>query len=167
MPLSTSSPSTEEDFLLKQGMNKGTMALIDEPRAAAIYEAMGPAVETSGGSAANTIVGLASLGTRSAFIGKVKDDVLGRAFAHDIRSAGVDVYHSSGSDGPSTARCYVLVTPDGERTMNTYLGAAQNLQPADIDADFGAGKRRRLSRRLFVGSEGGQGRVRQSRQDRA
>src|SRR5271156_5135852 len=80
---------TEEDFLLKQGMRKGTMALIDEPRAQAIYDAMGPAIETSGGSAANTIVGLASLGSRSAFLGRVKDDALGRAFSHDIRAAGV------------------------------------------------------------------------------
>jgi sugar/nucleoside kinase (ribokinase family) len=126
---------TEEDFLLKQGMNKGGMALIDEPRAAAIYEAMGPAVETSGGSGANTIVGLASLGARTAFIGKVKDDLLGRAFAHDIHAAGVAFTTPPASSGPSTARCYVLVTPDGERTMNTYLGAAQNLSPADIDAD--------------------------------
>jgi sugar/nucleoside kinase (ribokinase family) len=127
---------TEEDFLLKQGMNKGTMALIDEPRAAAIYEAMGPAIETSGGSAANTIVGVASLGARAAFIGKVKEDILGRAFAHDIRAAGVTFTTSPAPDGPSTARCYVLVTPDGERTMNTYLGAAQNLHPADIDPDM-------------------------------
>ena len=80
---------TEDDFLVKQGMNKGAMALIDEARAQAIYDAMGPAVEISGGSAANTIVGLASLGTRAAFVGKVKDDVLGRAFTHDIRAAGV------------------------------------------------------------------------------
>src|SRR5215472_11494223 len=80
---------TEEDFLLKQGMTKGAMALIDEPRAESIYDAMGPAVETSGGSAANTIVGLASLGARGAFVGKVKDDELGRVFAHDIRAAGV------------------------------------------------------------------------------
>jgi len=132
---------TEEDFLLKQGMNKGTMALIDEPRAAAIYEAMGPAVETSGGSGANTIVGLASLGARTAFIGKVKDDPLGRAFAHDIRAAGVAFTTPSASDGPSTACCYVLVTPDGERTMNTYLGAAQDLHPADIDEDMIASSR--------------------------
>ena len=127
---------TEEDFLLKQGMHKGTMALIDEPRAQAIYEAMGPALEMSGGSAANTIVGLASLGARSAFIGKIKDDVLGRAFAHDIRAAGVAFATPPAADGPSTARCYVLVTPDGERTMNTFLGAAQDLHPADIDADM-------------------------------
>ena len=127
---------TEEDFLLKQGMHKGTMALIDEARAQAIYDAMGPAIETSGGSAANTIVGLASLGSRSAFIGKVKDDELGRTFAHDIRAAGASYTTPPAAGGPSTARCYVLVTPDGERTMNTYLGAAQDLHPADIDADL-------------------------------
>jgi len=127
---------TEEDFLLKQGMHKGTMALIDEERAQAIYDAMGPAIETSGGSAANTIVGLASLGSRAAFIGKVKDDELGRTFAHDIRAAGATYTTPPAADGPSTARCYVLVTPDGERTMNTYLGAAQDLHPADIDADL-------------------------------
>jgi sugar/nucleoside kinase (ribokinase family) len=127
---------TEGDFLLKQGMHKGAMALIDETRAQAIYDAMGPAIETSGGSAANTIVGLASLGSRSAFIGKVKDDTLGRAFAHDIRAAGAAFTTPPAAEGPSTARCYVLVTPDGERTMNTYLGAAQDLHPADIDADL-------------------------------
>ena len=125
----------EDDFLVKQGMHKGGMALIDEPRAQAIYQAMGKAVEKSGGSAANTIVGLASLGSRSAFIGKVKDDELGRVFAHDIRAAGVSFATPPASAGPSTARCYVLVTPDGERTMNTYLGAAQDLHPNDIDAD--------------------------------
>jgi sugar/nucleoside kinase (ribokinase family) len=123
----------EEDFLLAQGMRKGAMTLIDEKRAEAIYDAMGPAVEMSGGSAANTIVGLASLGARSAFVGKVKDDVLGRAFGHDIRAAGVTFATPPASAGPSTGRCYVLVTPDGERTMNTYLGAAQDLHPDDID----------------------------------
>ena len=125
----------EDDFLLAQGMRKGGMMLIDETRAHAIYEAMGPAVETSGGSAANTIVGIASLGARSAFIGKIKDDLLGRAYSHDIRAAGVSFTTKPAADGPSTGRCYVLVTPDGERTMNTYLGAAQDLHPRDIDAD--------------------------------
>jgi sugar/nucleoside kinase (ribokinase family) len=123
----------EDDFLVAQGMHKGTMMLIDEPRAAAIYEAMGPAVESSGGSAANTIVGVASFGARAAFVGKVKDDQLGRAFAHDIRAARVAFDTPPASDGPSTARCYIMVTPDGERTMNTYLGAAQDLHPNDID----------------------------------
>jgi adenosine kinase len=125
----------EDDFLVRQKMQKGTMALIDEQRAEAIYDAMGPAIETSGGSAANTIVGLASLGARTAFIGKVKGDELGRAFTHDIRAAGVAFDTPPASDGPSTARCYVLVTPDGERTMNTYLGAAQDLHPNDVDDD--------------------------------
>lgn len=124
---------TEEDFLVKQGMSKGSMALIDEARAEAIYDAMGPAVESSGGSAANTIVGVASYGGRTAFVGKVKGDPLGEAFAHDIRAAGVDFTTPPASDGPATARCFVLVTPDGERTMNTYLGAAQNLHPRDLD----------------------------------
>ncbi len=123
----------EDDFLVGQGMQKGTMALIDEPRAEAIYDAMGPAIEISGGSGANTIVGVASFGARAAFIGKVKNDTLGHAFTHDIRAAGVAFATPPAADGPSTARCYVLVTPDGERTMNTYLGAAQNLTVADID----------------------------------
>ncbi|HEY6023516.1 MAG TPA: adenosine kinase [Pseudolabrys sp.] len=123
----------EDDFLVAQGMHKGTMALIDEARAEAIYAAMGPAVESSGGSAANTIVGVASFGARAAFVGKVNDDELGRAFAHDIRAAGVAYNTPPASDGPSTARCYIMVTPDGERTMNTYLGAAQDLHPNDID----------------------------------
>jgi adenosine kinase len=129
----------EDDFLIKHGMNKGTMALIDEPRAEAIYASMGPAIEVSGGSGANTIAGVASFGARAAFIGKVKDDDLGRAFAHDIRAAGVAFDTPPAADGPSTARCYVLVTPDGERTMNTYLGAAQDLHPNDVDPDAVAG----------------------------
>ena len=123
----------EDDFLVAQGMHKGTMALIDEARAQAIYAAMGPAVESSGGSAANTIVGVASFGARAAFVGKVKGDELGRTFAHDIRAANVAFDTSPASGGPSTARCYIMVTPDGERTMNTYLGAAQDLRPGDID----------------------------------
>jgi sugar/nucleoside kinase (ribokinase family) len=123
----------EDDFLVAHGMHKGTMALIDEARAAAIYEAMGPAVESSGGSAANTIVGVASFGGRAAFVGKVNDDELGRTFAHDIRAANVAFDTPPASDGPSTARCYIMVTPDGERTMNTFLGAAQDLHPNDID----------------------------------
>jgi sugar/nucleoside kinase (ribokinase family) len=126
---------TEDDFLIGHNMRKGSMQLIDEAQAARIYDAMGPAVEMSGGSAANTIVGAAGLGVRAAFIGKVKDDELGRVFAHDIRAAGVSFATPPASAGPSTARCYVLVTPDGERTMNTYLGAAQDLHPNDIDAD--------------------------------
>ena len=123
----------EDDFLVAQGMHKGSMTLIDEGRAQAIYAAMGPAMESSGGSAANTIVGVASFGARAAFVGKVKDDELGQAFAHDIRAAGVAFETPPASEGPSTARSYIMVTPDGERTMNTYLGAAQDLHPNDID----------------------------------
>src|SRR5262249_14930566 len=99
-----------------------------------IYGAMGKAVEKSGGSAANTIVGVAGFGARAAFVGKVKDDGLGRSFASDIRKAGVAFHTKPAVDGPSTACCYVMVTPEGERTLNTYLGAAQNLVPDDVDA---------------------------------
>src|SRR5262245_50721996 len=125
----------EDDFLVKQSMRKGSMQLIDEKRAEAIYDDMGPAVEISGGSAANTTVGVASFGARAAFVGKVKDDQLGHVFAHDIRAAGVTFETAPASAGPSTARCYILITPDGERTMNTFLGAAQDLHPNDIDPD--------------------------------
>src|SRR6266436_1080290 len=130
---------TEDEFLIRQNMRKGGMQLIDEARADAIYEAMGPAIEISGGSAANTIVGVTSFGARAAFVGKVKDDQLGRVFTHDIRAAGVAFNTPPDADGPSTARSYILVTPDGERTMNTYLGAAQDLHPRDIDPDAIAG----------------------------
>src|SRR5215467_4746815 len=124
---------TDESFLSRHGMAKGGMALIDEPRAAAIYNDMGPATEMSGGSAANTIVGIASFGARAAYVGKVKDDQIGRMYAHDIRAAGVAFETLAATDGPATGCSYILVTGDGERTMNTYLGAAQDLSPADID----------------------------------
>lgn len=130
---------TTDDFLGAHGMSKGSMSLIDEARAAAIYQAMGPAVEVSGGSAANTIVGVADFGARAAFVGKVKNDQLGTVFSHDIRAAKVAFETRAAVDGPATACSYILVTPDGERTMNTYLGAAQNLHPDDIDpAQIGA-----------------------------
>jgi len=125
---------TDEGFLSRHGMTKGGMALIDEARATAIYRDMGPATEMSGGSAANTIVGIANLGARAAYVGKVKDDQIGRLYTHDIRSAGVTFETRAAADGPATGCCYILVTGDGERTMNTYLGAAQELTPADIDA---------------------------------
>ena len=125
---------TDEGFLAAHGMTKGGMALIDEARAASIYRDMGPATEMSGGSAANTIVGVASFGARAAYVGKVKDDQIGRLYMHDIRAAGVAFDTMPASDGPATGCSYILVTGDGERTMNTYLGAAQELTPADIDA---------------------------------
>jgi len=121
-----------EDFLLAHGMRKGGMALIDEAQAEALYQEMGPATEISGGSAANTLVGVASLGARAAFIGKVKADGLGHTFIHDIRAAGVTFATPAATEGPATGRSLILVTPDGERTMNTYLGAAQNLRPDDV-----------------------------------
>ena len=124
---------TDEAFLGRHGMTKGGMALIDEARAAAIYSDMGPATEMSGGSAANTIVGVSSFGARAAFVGKVKDDQIGGLYTHDIRAAGVAFDTRPASDGPATGCSYILVTGDGERTMNTYLGAAQELTPADID----------------------------------
>jgi sugar/nucleoside kinase (ribokinase family) len=125
---------TDEGFLGRHGMTKGGMALIDEARASAIYADMGPATEMSGGSAANTIVGIANLGARAAYVGKVRDDQIGRLYTHDIRAAGVAFETAAAKDGPATGCSYILVTPDGERTMNTYLGAAQELMPSDIDA---------------------------------
>ena len=124
---------TDEAFLARHGMTKGGMALIDEARALAIYNDMGPATEMSGGSAANTIVGIANLGARAAYVGKVRDDQIGRLYTHDIRAAGVTYETRPAADGPATGCSYILVTPDGERTMNTWLGAAQELTPDDID----------------------------------
>lgn len=125
---------TDEGFLSRHGMTKGGMALIDEARASAIYADMGPATEMSGGSAANTIVGIANLGARAAYVGKVRDDQIGKLYSHDIRAAGVAFETAAAADGPATGCSYILVTPDGERTMNTYLGAAQELLPSDINA---------------------------------
>jgi sugar/nucleoside kinase (ribokinase family) len=126
---------TDEKFLSRHGMTKGSMALIDEARAAAIYRDMGPATMMSGGSAANTIVGIAGFGARAAYVGKVKQDEVGQLYTHDIRAAGVAFNTPPAADGAATGCCYILVTGDGERTMNTYLGAAQALLPADIDPD--------------------------------
>ncbi len=126
---------TEEDFLLAQSVHKGAMQLIDEARAESLYGAMGPAIVVSGGSAANTAVGAASLGASVGFVGKVRDDALGRLFAHDLNATGVRFDVPPATDGPATARSFILVTPDGERTMNTYLGACQTLGPADLRED--------------------------------
>ncbi len=123
----------DEDFLVRHDLVKGAMRLIDEVEAQELYESLGPTLEMSGGSAANTIAGVASFGRRAAFIGKVRNDQLGEVFAHDIRSLGVHFDTPPATEGPTTARCLVLVTPDGERTMNTWLGAAQNLGPEDVD----------------------------------
>lgn len=126
----------DEAFLQLHDMTKGGMALIDEARAHALYADMGAAIEASGGSAANSIAGVASFGGRAAFIGKVRDDEFGRIFGHDLTSLGVHFTTPPATDGPATARCLVLVTPDAQRTMNTHLGACVDLTPADIDADL-------------------------------
>ena len=124
---------TDERFLVDQALSKGSMQLIDEDRAESLYRAMGPATIVSGGSAANTAVGAAALGASVGFVGKVRDDELGRLFTHDLNSVGVRFDVAAATDGPATARSFILVTPDGERTMNTYLGACQTLGPADVD----------------------------------
>src|ERR1700712_552909 len=124
---------TDEGFLARHGMTKGGMALIDEPRAAAIGKDMGPAPEMSGGSAANTIVGVASLGARTAYVGKVKADQIGGLYTHDIRAAGVAFETKAASGGPATGCSYILVREDGGRPMNPYPGAAKEWPPADID----------------------------------
>jgi sugar/nucleoside kinase (ribokinase family) len=123
-----------ETFLDRHGLAKGTMHLIDEARARALYDAMGPAVEISGGSAANTIVGVASFGGRAHYVGKVRNDQLGEVFSHDLKAVGVHYTTPMATNGPSTGRCLIVVTPDAQRTMNTYLGASTQLGPADIDA---------------------------------
>ncbi len=125
----------DDDLLARENLQKGGMMLVDEARSGQLYAAMGPATIISGGSAANTIVGAASFGVRTAFIGKVRSDDAGKAFTHDIRSIGVHFDTLAAHEGPATARCLVLVTPDGERTMSTYLGACQNLGPDDVDPE--------------------------------
>ena len=124
---------TDDVYLSAQDMLKGAMTLIDEDRAEALYAArVGPRV-ISGGSAANTVVGVASFGVAAAYIGKVKRDPLGVTFANDIRSTGVSFSTAPAEHGPATGRCFIYVTPDGERTMNTYLGASTYLAPPDVD----------------------------------
>ncbi len=125
-----------DDFIAELALTKGAMTLIDTARAEEIYARMGQAVEESGGSAGNTMAGIASLGGRAAFIGKVKDDQLGDIFAHDIRAAGVDFTTPRASDSAATACCLVVVTPDAQRTMNTYLGVAVELGPEDVPEDL-------------------------------
>jgi len=123
----------QEDFVARHGLVKGSMNLIDEARAEELYAAMGQAIEISGGSAGNTAAGVASLGGRAAYFGKVKADQLGAIFRHDMRAQGVSFETAPAEDGPATARSFILVTPDSERTMNTYLGACVNFTTADVD----------------------------------
>jgi sugar/nucleoside kinase (ribokinase family) len=126
----------DEGFLTKHDLDKGFMRLIDADEAGRLYEAMGPAIERSGGSVANSIAGLASFGGKCGFIGRVAADQFGGIFRHDIRSLGIAYSTEPAVDGAPTARCLILVTPDGERTMNTFLGASVDFTPDDIDADM-------------------------------
>ena len=119
----------DESFLAGEGFAKGSMTLIDAARADSLYAKLGPAIESSGGSAGNTMAGIASLGGKGAYIGKVRDDLLGQVFRHDITAIGIRFETPPASDGPGTARCMVLVTGDGQRTMGTYLGACVDLGP--------------------------------------
>ena len=128
--------SHEHDaFLGEHGLRKGIQSLVDAPTAEHLYAAMGAASETSGGSAANTLAGLASFGGRGAFLGRVADDQLGAVYAHDIEAVGVRFPLAPATDGSPTGRCLIVVTPDAERTMSTFLGAAAELGPDDIDED--------------------------------
>lgn len=129
----------DDVFLDENGLNKGTMTLIEAEAAEALYAKMGPGVEVSGGSAANTVAAFASLGGKGGFIGKVSDDQLGAIFRHDIRSLGIIFETAPATTGPSTGRCLVLVTPDAHRTLQTFLGASAEIGPDDIDADLIAG----------------------------
>lgn len=122
-----------DSFLADHDLVKGSMALIDEERAASLYAAMGVGTEMSGGSAANTIAGVASFGGRAAFVGKVRDDELGQVFAHDLAANGVTFAASPAPGGPATGRCLIVVTADAERTMSTYLGAGADLGHDAID----------------------------------
>lgn len=123
----------DDEGIEKLGLAKGGMTLVDTARAQELYDAMGPAREISGGSAANTLAGLAALGAKCAFIGQVADDQLGEVFAHDIRAGGIAFDTAAHSDGEPTARCLIFVTPDGQRTMNTFLGASQFLPAEALD----------------------------------
>ncbi|MEJ7925921.1 adenosine kinase [Sphingobium sp. AN641] len=127
---------SDDAFLAQHALNKGAMQLIDAATAEQLYADMGSAIETSGGSAANTLAGLAALGKNCGFIGQVNDDQLGAVFAHDIRALGVRFATAPLSGDEPTARCLILVTPDAQRTMNTFLGASQYLPATAIDADL-------------------------------
>jgi sugar/nucleoside kinase (ribokinase family) len=126
----------DERFLAQEALSKGAMTLIDADRAEALYQKMGPAIESSGGSAGNTMAGIASLGGTGGYIGKVRDDLLGEVFRHDITAIGVRFDTPAAAVGPGTARCLIMVTPDGQRTMATYLGACAELGPEDIASEL-------------------------------
>ncbi|MEM9286963.1 MAG: adenosine kinase [Pseudomonadota bacterium] len=126
----------DDAFLETEDVAKGGMTLIDADRADSLYASMGPGIETSGGSAANTMAGCAALGVRGGFIGRVRDDQLGEVYMHDIRAVGVDFTNDPAKHGLPTARCLILVTPDGQRSMSTFLGASTELGVGDLDEDM-------------------------------
>ena len=123
----------DDEFMVRESLVKGSMTLIDTARAEALYEAIGVTIEVSGGSAANTIAGIASLGGKGGFVGRVRDDQLGTVFSHDLRTLGVEFDVTPATEGPPTGRCVILVTPDAQRTLNTFLGAGADLGPNDVD----------------------------------
>jgi sugar/nucleoside kinase (ribokinase family) len=125
-----------DDFVDRHHLARGSMALIDSDRAMELYAAMGPGTEMSGGSAANTMAGIASFGGRAAYIGRVNDDDLGLVFGHDLRATGVMFRSRPAASGPPTGRSLIVIASDGERTMNTYLGAAALLGPDDLDPEL-------------------------------
>ena len=131
--------SADDAFLAQQRLDKGSMRLIDTAEAERLYGEMRAGIEASGGSAANTAAGIAALGGAAGFIGQVADDQLGRVFAHDIRALGVRFETPPAAPQPPTARCLILVTPDAQRTMNTFLGASQHLPESALDRDLIAG----------------------------
>jgi adenosine kinase len=125
--------AVDDGFLLRHGIAKGAMTLIDEFRAQELHKALGKSVQEAGGSAANTMAGLASLGARALFLGKVRDDALGARFGESLKSLGVDFTTAPAASGSPTASSMIAVTPDGQRSMNTYLGACREMTPADVD----------------------------------
>ena len=156
----------DDALVADHGLAKGTMTLVDHDRSAAIYDSMPAGIEVSGGSAANTAAGVASLGGAAAFVGKVRDDALGEIFTHDLRSTGVVYTTPPGTSGPPTARCLILVTPDAERTMNTYLGTAGELAAADVDEALVASARITYVEGYLVGLPSAEGRAGRRRRRR-
>jgi len=153
---------SDDAFVSSHGLIKGTMVLVDHDRSAALYDAMPAGIEVSGGSAANTAAGIASLGGGVAFIGKVRDDALGEIFTHDLRSTGVVYTTPPGTEGPPTARCLVLVTPDAERTMSTYLGTAGAMSGSDVDPALVASARITYVEGYLVGLPSAEGALKEA-----
>ena len=155
----------DDAFVQKNGLVKGSMNLIDEARAEALYASMGPAIEISGGSAGNTAAGVASFGGKAAYFGKVKADQLGKIYAHDMRAQGVQFDSKPATDGPATARSFILVTPEGERTMNTYLGRLRAFDHGRCRRENRLCCQGHLHGRLSLGQAGSQGSLQAGREN--